>query len=150
MRRGRQLPPGDARRRAAGIVGRDSGPHGRPQGFAGGGGSEEVTAAERAREEGRRAGLLEAVDFIEKRRETPSPPFQREPPAALRGRLAIALRDVRALAGPAQARLDGGEEPAAAGAQEVTARALIVLQAHLVAREKFFKEERGTYQPPTP
>jgi hypothetical protein len=107
-----------------------------------------MTAAERAREEGRRAGLLEAVDTISARLKPRGDNFQREPAADLPIRLAKVLHELRLqAAGPAQVRLDGGAGPAGGG--ELTARVLIVLQAHLAAREKFFREERGGYQPPS-
>jgi hypothetical protein len=103
-----------------------------------------LTAAERAREEGRREGLKEAVDVM--RRVDLGSGYR------LARELATALERLCALAaGPSQVRLDGLEVPTgcAAGAQETTARVVIVLQSHLTAREKFFREERGVYHPPT-
>lgn len=74
--------------------------------------------------------------------------FQRDPPADLPTKLAKALHEIRLqVAGPAQVRLDGGED----GIQgdELNQRAWSCMIAHLQAREKFFKEERGAYHPPT-
>jgi hypothetical protein len=107
-----------------------------------------LTAAERARQEGRRAGLLEAAGVVVAEAEAAGKGSRICQYNTPEGALRYAQERLLILADPGQARLDGGEEPTTA-AQEVTARALIVLQAHLQAREKFFKEERGAYQPPT-
>lgn len=107
-----------------------------------------ASASERQYEEGRRAGLLEAASSLEDRSEQ----AERDGYLGAAALLDEEARRLRALAGPAQARLDGGEEfagPPAGLPTELTARALVVLRAHLEAREKFFREERGVYQPPT-
>lgn len=102
-----------------------------------------MTAAERAREEGRRAGLREAASLIGQR----AAKFRGDENALV---FATNLRlHILSLAGPAQVRLDGGEEAPGDG-DELNQRAWICMIAHLQARQKFFQEERGHYQPPTP
>lgn len=105
------------------------------------------SASERGYEEGRRAGLLEAAEILEDRRaQAERHGFEKE--VLL---LAEEIRGLRALAGPAQTRLDGGEDPPPPGdGDELNQRAWICMIAHLQARQKFFQEERGHYQPPTP
>lgn len=101
-----------------------------------------TSAAERAREEGRRDGLREAADRVLSFAMTPGN-------ADLGPAARLFAADLRAKAGTvlAQVRLDGGTDEGSM--KELTARATIVLMAHLQAREKFFREERGVYQAPS-
>lgn len=95
------------------------------------------------------AGLLEAAGVVAAEAEAAGRGKRACQYNTTEGALRYAQERLLILANPAQTRLDGGEEPAAAGAKELMTRVLIVLQAHLQAREAFFKEERGVYHPPT-
>ena len=91
-----------------------------------------MTAAERKYEEGRRAGLLEAASALEARAAAGHSPLFREA-----GRL------VRALAGPVQARLDGGEKEGAGLAE-------FIYEHSLCARRTCFAELERRYEAPGP
>lgn len=98
-----------------------------------------MTGAERAWKEGRRAGLLEAAALVEG--------IDLGAGADLGRKVVEAQERLRALAGPVQVGLNGGEE--SREGDELNQRAWICIIAHLQAREKFYKEERGAYHPPT-